>query len=158
MPASRGASIEFGVGCHDTATTGPQVPGKGWTSVGRLQAGPPRDVIARAAASGSARAGKRARRATRSAFAVEADLLANDVIIDAAAQIVLQAVGQGHDHVVDASVLDQLRQQLASLRGVVLPREITNHVQGEVAREVKYRVVEQVGDKLFHRGTSRGGG
>ena len=38
----------------------------------------------------------------------------------------------------------------------VLAKEIANHVQGEVTGEVKYRVIEQVGDKLFHRDTSRG--
>src|SRR4029078_11996003 len=95
--------------------------------------------------------------AKRSALAVQPDLLAHHLFGDSGAQVVLQTVGERDDHVVDASVFDQLAKQAPSFWAVIVPKEIANHVQGEIAREIDYRVIEQVGDQLFHRDTSKGG-
>jgi hypothetical protein len=123
------------------------VPGKGWTSVGWLQ---PDEARAKA------RAAARAALAERLALAVEPDLLPDDVVAEPGAEVVLQTVAQRDQHVLDAAVRDELGEELAALGTFVVAKEVTNHVQGEVTGEVKYRVIEQVGDKLFHRDTSRG--
>ena len=62
-----------------------------------------------------------------------ADLLADDVVRDAGAEVVLKAIRQRDDHVVDAPVLDQLAEQLSSFRAVIVTQEIPHHVQGEIA-------------------------
>jgi hypothetical protein len=91
-----------------------------------------------------------------SALGIKTDLFADDVVAEAGAQVVLETVGERDNHVLHAAVLDELRQELAALGAVVLPQEVANHVEREVTGEVKYRVIEQVSDKLFHRDTSRG--
>src|SRR5258708_5907150 len=90
-----------------------------------------------------------------SALAVQANLLAHDLVAEARAQVVLEAVRQRDNHVLHAAVFDELGQELAALGAVVFPQEIANHVEREVTGEVKYRVIEQVSDKLFHRDTSK---
>jgi hypothetical protein len=94
--------------------------------------------------------------ARRLALAVEPDLLADDIVGQPGAQVVLETVSERDEHVLDAAVFDELGQELAAFGAVVFAQEIANHVEREVTGEVKYRVIEQVGDKLFHRDTSEG--
>src|SRR6185436_9918958 len=82
------------------------------------------------------------------------DLFAYDVVGDPGPQVVLEAIGEGDDHIVDAPVFDQLAEQLSSFGAVVLTQEIPHHVQGEIAGKVDYRVIQKIGDQLFHRETS----
>src|SRR5262245_30710242 len=87
--------------------------------------------------------------AAGSALGVELDLLAHHVLGEAGAQVVLETVGEGHDHVLDAAVLDQLGEQGPSFTAVIVAEEVLDHVDGELPREVEHRVVEEKGDELF---------
>ena len=35
-------------------------------------------------------------------------------------------------------------------------QEVPDHVERQISGEIQYRVIEKVGDKLFHRKASRG--
>src|SRR5262249_28826831 len=86
-----------------------------------------------------------------SRLGVGADLVADDLLADPAADVVLQAVGEGDHHVGDPAVLDELGQEGAPLAALVVAQELTRHLERQVALEVEDEVVEQVGDEPVHR-------
>src|SRR5581483_5929740 len=141
-----GTPADSAAGADSTISKVAQSPDRGCSSVGRLQPAEEASTTEPASATVDLRMPRE-----RSALAVKPDLLADDLVVETGLQVVLEAVGQGDDHVVHAPVLDQLAQQRARLRAVVLAQEVADHVQGEITGEVQYRVVEKVSDKLFHR-------
>ena len=51
---------------------------------------------------------------------------------------------------------DHFFQQRSRGGGVITAKKLTNGIQRQIAGEVEYRVIEKVGDKLFHRLASVG--
>ena len=49
-----------------------------------------------------------------SALAVQTDLLPDDIVAEAGAQVVLETIGERDNHVLHAAVLDELREELAA--------------------------------------------
>src|SRR5438045_636676 len=113
IAASRGTLMDAPGGVHDNTRSGAHSPGNGWTSEGRLQ--PPAESATRAKLPSAklvrmlARAANAARRPL--ALAVQADLLANDVVAEPGAQVVLEAIGKRDNHVLDAAVRNELGEQ-----------------------------------------------
>ena len=81
----------------------------------------------------------------------ELQLLANDFLVHARAQVVLQTVGQREEQLVDPLVLDELLQKLPGLAAVVRAQELPNGVQGDLALEIQVHILQEVAHKLFHR-------
>src|SRR5262249_55599008 len=96
------------------------------------------------------RKGARTRGGRGSALAVKEQLLANDVVRNPRGDVILQAVGQRDQQIVDALLLDDLRQELARLAAVVLPQKASDGVQRDFALKIQVHVVDEVPDKLLH--------
>lgn len=109
-------------------------------------------MLPRTVVSGPTRSG---RWGPRSAFGVQLQLLAHDALGQPSAQCVLQAVGEGDLHVLNAAILHYLVHQGACFRRLVIAEEILDHLNREFARKVEHRVVKEKGDELFHRNLRR---
>jgi len=85
-----------------------------------------------------------------SAVGVDVQLIADRLLAHAVADLILQAIRQGDQQVVDALFLDDLRQKLACFAAVVLAQELPHLLHGDVALEVEVQVLEQKTNKLLH--------
>src|SRR6185295_3948836 len=91
-----------------------------------------------------------------SALAVHGQLLAQRVFGDADADMVLEAIGDGDQEIVDALVVDQLREQGARFAAVILAQEFPHLLHGDLAAKIDDGVLEQVANQFPHEGPPRG--
>src|ERR1041385_4372157 len=87
-----------------------------------------------------------------STFAVHRQLLAQRVFGDADSDVILQAIGDGDQEVIDALVVDELGQQRTRLAAVILAQEFPHLLHGDFAAKVDDRVLEQVANQFPHEG------
>src|SRR6187401_546803 len=85
-----------------------------------------------------------------SAVGIDVQLIADRLLADAVADLILEAIRQGDQQVVDALFLDDLRQKLARFAAVVLAQELPHLLHGDVALEIEVQVLEQKTNKLLH--------
>src|SRR5262249_32928987 len=86
----------------------------------------------------------------RSAFGVHLQLLANDRLGHARRDVLLQAVGQRDQEVVDTLLFDDLRKKLTGLPTLVLAQKATHRLQRDISLKIQLHVVDEVPDKFLH--------
>jgi hypothetical protein len=71
-----------------------------------------------------------------SALRVVAELLTNYVLGDTRADVLREAIGDRHEHLVDALVLDESREEGTRLTAVVVAEKLPHLLDAEIADEV----------------------
>lgn len=85
-----------------------------------------------------------------SGFAVHGELLTNYVFRDSIGQLLLEAVCNRHQHVIDALVFDETSQEGAGFSRVVVAQVLTNLLDADLAREVDLTVLEKKASEFLH--------